>query len=232
MRGFNRAPVLPRGCSSLCQTIPVLECLVCAGTVSPHCRGECFQWETLQSHGETPGCKRQGLAGKRLVRWSPVIPAVHQGCRSSELQAALHFALPMSRSFYVSISFGRGQGQKVSGVPRSVGGMGRSPGSWRAALCRERGGGRLCSCHISLGRARGRGAGSQGVQADGAAGLTLGCSQTGQAAGKGKQEKGPFLAPKPVIFNYNPTTFSTQKSEARTSLKKPCILTVFQMLEY
>uniref|UniRef100_A0A663E356 Uncharacterized protein n=1 Tax=Aquila chrysaetos chrysaetos TaxID=223781 RepID=A0A663E356_AQUCH len=80
-----------------------------------------------------------------------------------------------SSSFYTSISFGCGQGQKVSGVPRSVGGMGRSPGSRRAALCRERGGGRLCSCHTSLGRARGRGAGSQGVQSDGAAGLTC-CS--------------------------------------------------------
>lgn len=74
------------------------------------------------------------------------------------------------------------------------------------------------------------GSGELGVQSDGAAGLTLGRSQTGQAAGKGKQEKGPFLAPKPVIFNYNPTTFPTQKSEARTSVKKPRILTVFQML--
>lgn len=37
-----------------------------------------------------------------------------------------------------------------------------------------------------------------------------------QAAGKGKQGKGSFLTQKSVIFNYNPTMLSTQKSQART----------------
>lgn len=72
--------------------------------------------------------------------------------------------------------------------------------------------------------------GSQGVQSDGGAALMSGHPQTGQAAGKGKPEKEPFLAPKSVIFSYNPTTFPTQQSQARTSLKKPCISTMFQML--
>lgn len=54
------------------------------------------------------------------------------------------------------------------------------------------------------------------------AGLSLGHPQTGQAAGKDKWEKGPFLAPKSVIFNYNPTIFSTQKFQARTTWKKLC----------
>lgn len=71
--------------------------------------------------------------------------------------------------------------------------------------------------------------GSQGVQPDWGARLTWGHPQTRQAAGRGKQEKGPFLAPKSAIFNYNPTTFPTQKTQARTSLEKPCISTMFQM---
>lgn len=139
---------------------PVLERLVCTGSVAPHCSGECFQWETLQSHGETPGCKRQGLAGKCLVHWSPVIPAVHQGCRSSERQAALHFPLPMSRSFYISISFGCGQGQKVSEVLRSVGGVGRSPGSRRASPVQGAGRWETLLLSHRLGQSKRRGAGS------------------------------------------------------------------------
>lgn len=47
--------------------------------------------------------------------WSPVIPAVHQGQRSSELQTALQGALSLSCSFYISISFGCGQ-ESVSGA--------------------------------------------------------------------------------------------------------------------
>lgn len=48
-------------------------------------------------------------------RWSPVIPAVHQGQRSSELQTALQVALPLSCSFLISISFDCGQ-ESVSGA--------------------------------------------------------------------------------------------------------------------
>lgn len=77
----------------------------------------------------------------------------------------------------------------------------------------------------SLGRTGERGEGSQGVQSDGKARFTLEHPQKG--AGKGRQEKGPFLAPKSVSFTCNPTMFSTQKSQARTCLKKPCISIVF-----
>lgn len=79
----------------------------------------------------------------------------------------------------------------------------------------------------SLGRTGERGEGSQGVQSDGKARFTLEHPQ--QAAGKGKQEKGTFLAPKSVIFTCNPTMFPTQKSQARTCLKKPCISITFLM---
>lgn len=77
----------------------------------------------------------------------------------------------------------------------------------------------------SLGRTGERGEGSQAVQSDGKAGFTLEYPQ--QAAGKSRQERGPFLAPKSIIFTCFPTVFPTQKSQARTCLKKLCISTRF-----
>lgn len=61
--------------------------------------------------------------------------------------------------------------------------------AWEEALCREQVGEEGdCSCCVSLGRAGG-GVGSQDTHSDRRAGLALGHCQTGQAAGKGKQEK-------------------------------------------
>lgn len=73
--------------------------------------------------GETPGYKRNREMSSSLL---PSDPAVRQGWGSSELQAASHFDIPMSHSFYISISFACEQGQKVSAVPWWVEGMGRS----------------------------------------------------------------------------------------------------------
>lgn len=85
---------------------------------------------------------KEARSGRKcLALWSPVIPAVHQSWGNSELQAATHFALLMSHSFYISISFGCGQGQKVSAVPWLAGGKGRGPGSQGAALFRKWGSG-------------------------------------------------------------------------------------------
>lgn len=79
----------------------------------------------------------------------------------------------------------------------------------------------------SLGRTGERGEGSQAVQSDGKAAFTLEHPQ--QAAGKSRHEREPFLASKSMIFTCIPTVFLTQKSQARTCLKKPCISTRFLM---
>lgn len=93
---------LPGNPQSIC-----LEWLMCPGTISPCCSGTYIAGGNMSSgkHGVSQGrhvaMEEAGFLARNIhpACWSPVIPAVHQGQSSSELQTASHIALPLSCYF-------------------------------------------------------------------------------------------------------------------------------------
>ena len=129
---------------SLClTTLSVVWSGWCAPALFPLAAGaECFQWGNVAvSPGRHLVVREAG--SDREMSSSLVIPAMRQGWRSSELQAALHFALPTHESpnlqlLHFSFLWLQARSEDV-GVPRSVEGMGRGPGSCQGVPCREQG---------------------------------------------------------------------------------------------